>query len=143
MPSSPTPCRVAELHLRSAVEGRSARVYWPGPTGPPTRPLLLQFEIGGLEAADDFDAFCRRLCRRHDFVVLAVRYGPRSGPHPAIVSDAMHALEWAADHGATLDADPARLHVEGRGAGRALAESVRRLAREYGWPPVLPPLSFR
>lgn len=143
MPSSPAPCRVAELHLRTTVEGRSARVYWPGPTGPPLRPLLLQFEIGGPELADNFDAVCRRLCRGNDFVVLSVRYRLPSGLHPGIVSDAMHTLEWAAEHAAALDADPARLLVEGRGEGGTLAASVRRRARAYGWPPVLPPLSFQ
>ncbi|MEV4239738.1 alpha/beta hydrolase fold domain-containing protein [Nocardia sp. NPDC049737] len=142
MPSAPAPCRVAELHLRTTVEDRSAKVYWPGPTGPPPRPLLLQFEIGGQEPADDFDALCRRLCRSHGFVVLSVRYGPRSGQDPAIVSDAMHTLEWAADHASALDADPARLLVEGRGSGGALAESVRRRTQEFGWPPLLPPLPF-
>ncbi|WP_194852802.1 alpha/beta hydrolase [Nocardia sp. SYP-A9097] len=136
MTSTPARCRVAELRLRAAVAGRRARVYWPGPTGPP-RPLLMLFDIGNPSGAAEFDDLSRTLSATGDFIVFAVRYDLRPEQRQAIESDATRALEWAADHAAELDADSARLLIGGRGAGGALATAVRRMAREQGWPPIL------
>ncbi|HSK38042.1 MAG TPA: alpha/beta hydrolase fold domain-containing protein, partial [Actinomycetota bacterium] len=52
----------------------------------------------------------------------------------AAVQDAATALEWAADHAAELDADPARLLVAGEGFGAGLAAAVCLHARDQGWP---------
>lgn len=133
----PSRYRVAELQLRAAVGSRRARVYWPGPTGPP-RALLMLYDIGDARRTGDVEAVCRSLSTGSDFVVVSVRYDVRSEQRSAIERDAMKTLEWVADHAAELDADPARLFVAGHGAAGALAATLRRIAREQGWPPVLP-----
>ncbi|WP_169812616.1 alpha/beta hydrolase [Nocardia acidivorans] len=136
MTSTPARGRVAELRLRAAVVGRRARIYWPGPTGPP-RPLLMLFDIGNISGTADFEELCRNLSATGDFIVFAVRYDLRPEQRWAIEADAVRTLEWAADHAAELHADSDRLLIGGRGAGSALATAVRRLAYQQGWPPIL------
>ena len=46
-------------------------------------------------------------------------------------------LDWVADHGAELGADPERLVAAGAGPGAELAAALARHARERGWPPVV------
>jgi acetyl esterase len=92
------------------------------------------------------------LGRRWDRAGLAVLSVPcPAGPEVPVevaVRDAVTALEWAADHAAELDADPARLLVAGEGLGAGLAVAVSLHARDQGWPvigrqlllfPVFPP----
>jgi acetyl esterase len=67
--------------------------------------------------------------------VLSVPWPARSEvPGEAAVQDAATALEWAADHAAELDADPARLLVAGEGLGAGLAAAVCLHARDQGSP---------
>ncbi|WP_328401736.1 alpha/beta hydrolase [Nocardia sp. NBC_00403] len=137
MTSSPTVCRAAEVRLRRTIGSRSTRIYWPSPTGPP-RPLLALFDIGAPSDTADFDVHCRNICSASDFIVLSVRYAPASRSFRSdIVPDALSVLQWAADHAAELNADPARLLVGGEHAGGPLAAAVGELAHEQGWPPIL------
>jgi hypothetical protein len=119
-----TPTRVAALQLRGLAGPLRARVHWPEPTSDATPPALLVF-FAGLAPADIL-AEC--LSRDAGLVVLTV--------YASGLEDAATATRWAADHGAELDADPARLLVGGIGAGVDLATDVKRLAEEDGWPPI-------
>jgi acetyl esterase len=66
-------------------------------------------------------------------VSVILRTAPRE-PSPAAFHDAVAALEWAADHGSELDADPSRLLVAGEGTGAAVAGAMAMHARDNWWP---------
>jgi acetyl esterase/lipase len=56
---------------------------------------------------------------------------------PATLADAVTVVEWAAEHAADLDTDPARLLVGGERTGARLAADVARHARDERWPPLI------
>jgi len=127
--------RVADLTLRGWSGAVRGQVTWPsgaaGAAEPP--PLLLCFP----DAGDRTGRLARALCAAGDVVVLEI--GLRTPPHepsPAAFHDAVAALEWAADHGAELDADPARLAVAGDRTGGAVAGAMALHARDNWWPAV-------
>jgi acetyl esterase len=110
--------RVAEVRLRGRVGSPPAHAYWPAPAS--ATPGLLVF-FGGT------DEQCRALCAAGGVVLLSVT-------GTATVEHATSALDWVADHGAELGADPDRLLVGGAGAGCGLAAAVALYARDQGWP---------
>jgi acetyl esterase/lipase len=122
MTSSAPIGRVASVQLRGPSGPVRARVCWPASTT--DRPaLLVFFPAGGVE---DADGRCTALCSRGGAVVLCVFAVTRQ--------EAIAAVEWAADHAAELDADPARLLVAGDGTGDDLAAAVAAHARVERWP---------
>jgi alpha/beta hydrolase fold len=52
------------------------------------------------------------------------------------LDSAVTVLEWVADHGVELGANPACLLVAGAGPGAELATEVSTLARDRGWPSI-------
>jgi len=129
-PSTDQPGRVADLKLRGWSGPLRARVTWPAPaSGSP--PLLLFFP----DADDQGGELARPLCELGGVVLvsIALRSAPDE-PSPAAFHDAVAALEWAADHGTELDADPARLLVAGEGTGAAVAGAMALHARDNWWP---------
>jgi len=70
-----------------------------------------------------------QLCRDAGLAVLVTR--------PATLAEAVTVVEWAAEHAADLDTDPARLLVGGERAGARLAAAVARHARDERWPPLI------
>jgi acetyl esterase/lipase len=126
IPPDPAVRRVADLLLRSREGLLAARVYWPA-TALQTPLLLVLFDAGRPVS----ERFCRKVCARTNMVVVVI-----SLPSLGAVAAAMMVLEWAADHAAELDADPARLVVAGLGRGDEIAAAAARRAHVRGWPPV-------
>jgi acetyl esterase len=130
------PRRIAELRLRGQVVPLRVRVHWPAPSSRAAAPLLVLFSGGaGEHGLDRADALGRTLSSRAGVVVVSVPdVAVPDVAVPAGFHDAAAALEWVADHGAELDADPGRLLVAGEGAGGGLAAAVALHARDHGWP---------
>jgi hypothetical protein len=127
--STPNPAqRDAELRLRATTGPLQTHVWWPHSPPPDSTSGLLMFfadETGSV-------AWLRDLSSRAGFVVVAVPYAVlRTG---APLSNAMTALEWAAEHARELEADPGRLVVGGIGTGAALAAAAALTARDRRWP---------
>ncbi|MGH8517301.1 MAG: alpha/beta hydrolase [Panacagrimonas sp.] len=115
----------------------SVRIYTPPGSGP--FPLLVYFHGGGWVVGnlDSHDSVCRELCGRAELVVVSVDY--RLAPEhrfPAAVDDCIAATRWAANHAASLDADPTRVVVGGDSAGGNLAAAVALQLRDDGGPPL-------
>ena len=117
------------LQLRGRGGWVRARVFWPRPPGldPGPGAALLVWLPGEGRGAGGAWLPAHRLFAEAGLTVLSV-------PAGAGVQDAATALEWAADHAAELDADPARLLVAGEGLGAGLAAAVCLHARDQGWP---------
>jgi len=127
--------RVADLQLRGANGPLRARVCWPGRARDEDAapPLMLAFKTRG----DDADGLCRALAEAAGVVVLATGWRfDANEPSSSAFYEARAVLEWAADHGGELDADPARLIVAGEGPGAALAAGVALHARDDWWPAI-------
>lgn len=111
------------------------RVYQPGPGG--SRPLVVYLHGGGwvIGSLDTSEAFCRRLAKSADCVVVSVGYrlAPEH-PFPLPVQDAEAALRWAHDHASEIGTDPSKLVILGDSAGANLAAVVARRARDAGGP---------
>jgi hypothetical protein len=110
----------ARLALRGATGRLWSDLHQPG--GPSRTPLLVFFP-DVLRPVVDPAALSRA-----GLTVLV--------PRPGGIADAVTVVEWAAEHAAELDADPARLLVGGERSGAALATAVFRHARHQGWPPL-------
>ena len=109
------------------------RVYTPkGPTG--LKPAFLWCHGGGFVVGDfdSNDSICRSVARAAQVVVVAVRY--RLAPEHDLYAgreDFFAALNWVAEHGASIGIDSTRLAIGGDSAGgnisAALAqENLRR-----------------
>lgn len=124
---------VADLTLRGWSGRVPARVTWPStPPASDPPPLLLWFP----DAAGG-SGLARAICRAAGVVVVEIALRPAPPePSPAAFHDAVAALEWAADHGDELDADPARLVVAGERTGAAVAGAMALHARDNWWPAV-------
>jgi hypothetical protein len=120
MPSNPSAlAQHADLRLRGGVE---VQVTWPPAAAEP--PALLVLLPGASQGAPIW----RELCLRIPAVVLSV---PAAG-----LREAREALEWGADHGAELGADPERLLLAADHGGAGLVAALARQARDRGWPPI-------
>ena len=134
---SPIPmARVEELEI--GLQGRAlpARLYVPEGASP--RPPLTVFFHGGgwvVGTLETHDGTARALARASGAAVLSVGYrlAPEH-PYPAPVEDCFEALCWAAESGAGLGVDAARLAVAGDSAGAHLAAACAILARDRGGP---------
>jgi acetyl esterase/lipase len=119
--------REAELSLRERGGLIDVRVHWPA-APEAERPPVLVFLSDLDSGPEEVSELCRELCAELGIVVLSVR--------TQALDAATTALEWTADHGAQLGADPGRLLVGGIGAGASLAAAVAQGARDNGWPEV-------
>ena len=111
------------------------RVYYPEAAGP--HPTLVFFHGGGyvLGSLETHDALCRALTNAAECAVVSVDYrlAPEH-PFPAAVEDAFFAVEWVAEHGASVDLDPARIAVGGDSAGGNLSAAVTLVTRDRDGP---------
>jgi acetyl esterase len=137
-PSSPVAiARATDLSIDGPGGAVPLRVYHPDPG---TRLPALCFFHGGLWALgtlDSIDGVCRRLARRAGRVVVSVDYrlAPEQ-PFPAGLEDCVAAVEWVAEHAASIGADAGRLAVGGTSAGGNLAAATCLFTREFGGPEV-------
>jgi acetyl esterase len=120
-PKGPALALVRDL-TGPAPEELSVRLY--RPTFEP-RPLVVFLHGGGFVMGDldSHDRTCRRLAQLADVAVLAVDYrrAPEY-PAPAAVDDAVHAVDWAAEHLQKLGgATELGIALAGDSAGAALA----------------------
>lgn len=110
----------------------AVRLFRGIPQGDPA-PCLLFLHGGGwvLGDLDTHAPICRRIAAQAGCCVMAVDYrlAPEQ-PFPAAVDDAVAALQWLAEHAATLGIDPARIAVGGDSAGGNLAAVLALMARD-------------
>jgi hypothetical protein len=106
----------ADLSLRAASAFSRLRVFWPPDTsdGAPIVVFVTE-QDPGFETA-------RALSSASGSIVLAL--------DTTELEVVMVALEWAAEHGTSLGADPDRLHL----VGGTLAAAAARRVRTNGWP---------
>ena len=133
LPPAPL-ARVEDLHL-PARDGVAlpARLY--APSSEAALPLLLYLHGGGftIGSVATHDVLCRELARLSGCMVVALDY--RLAPEhrfPTAHNDAWDALQWLAQHAASLGADPQRLAVGGDSAGGTLAAACALQARDAG-----------
>lgn len=128
---------IREFEIEGSGGPIPLRAYDP-PTGGSGSPPVVVFLHGGAHvwgSHDTHDNICRALSARAEALVLSVEYrlAPEH-PWPADLKDAYAALEWAADHGAELGADPDRLALVGDSAGGNLSAAAALAARDRGGP---------
>ncbi len=109
------------------------RIYTPEGTGP--LPVTMWFHGGGFFAGsiDEHDTACRHLAQEAGSIVVSVGY--RLVPevrYPAPLDDCEAALQWVADHAASIGGDPGALAIAGDSAGGNLAAAVALRARDRG-----------
>ena len=128
--------RVEDLHI-PARDGHAlpARLY--APSSDAGLPVLLYLHGGGFTIGNlaTHDILCRELARLAGCMVVSLDY--RLAPEhrfPTAHNDAWDALQWLAQQGRTLGADPARLAVGGDSAGGTLAAASAIHARDAGLP---------
>ena len=133
LPPAPL-ARVEDLHL-PARDGAAlpARLY--APSTEAALPLLLYLHGGGftIGSVATHDVLCRELARLSGCMVVSLDY--RLAPEhrfPTAHNDAWDALQWLAQHAASLGADPQRLAVGGDSAGGTLAAACALQARDAG-----------
>lgn len=107
------------------------------PAGP--LPILVYFHGGGfvLGNLDTHDIVCRAFARARSLVVMSVDYrlAPEH-PYPAAIDDGVAALRFAAESGAEIGGDPARIVLGGDSAGGMLTLATALRAREAGGPAI-------
>lgn len=118
--------------LISGPEGPlPVRLYRPPTDGP--LPIFVYFHGGGWVRGDldTHDPLCSHLATATNTLVISVDYRqPPEEPFPAAVVDAHAAVQWAAEHGASVGGDPEQLIVGGDSAGGNLTAAATLLARE-------------
>jgi alpha/beta hydrolase fold len=115
--------RVAELHLRGSAGRLPTHIVWPR-SGVETPPVAVLCPGGGSIG----DSLEHALCAA-GLLLVRVR-SARSAADVSIV------VEWVADHGVELGADPCRLLVAGAGRGAPMAAALAVHVRDQGWPPI-------
>ena len=113
------------------------RLYRPNGAGESALPIILYFHGGGfvIGSIETHDSVARRLAATSGALVASVDY--RLAPehrYPAAVEDAVAACLWAAEKGAAVGGDPARLAVTGDSAGGNLAAVAALRLRDLGGP---------
>ena len=114
------------------------RVFNPGGDEDP-RPALLWCYGGGflVGSADTADSICRQVARAAGVVVVSAHY--RLAPEHDLYAgreDVLVALDWIAQHGATIGIDTTRLAIGGDSAGGNIAAAVAQESVRRGHPPL-------
>jgi acetyl esterase len=102
-------------------------------------PMIVHCHGGGwiLGDKDTHDRLTRELAAAAGAVVVFVDYVPAPEVHyPVQNEQAYRALEWAADHGAELGADPTRIALFGDSVGGNMAAALTLMASDRGGPPI-------
>ena len=122
--------RIKDITVPAGDSPVAVRIY--GPARNEARPIMLYFHGGGYVKGgiEDTDAFCRRLARTSQHVVLSVEYrlAPEY-PFPAALDDAYAVTLWACHHAAEVDGASSPIVVCGESAGGNLAAVTCLLAR--------------
>lgn len=116
------------------------RLYYPQPQasgsqveGSALLPILVFYHGGGwvIGDLDTHDSACRHLCGDAGIIVMAVDYrlAPEH-PFPAAVNDAVAAVRWVGQNGASIGADSQKIAVGGDSAGGNLATVVCHQIRD-------------
>ena len=90
------------------------------------------FVVGDLDTSE---GICRGIARAANAIVVAVRY--RLAPEHDLYAgreDFLAALNWVADHGASVGIDPARLAIGGDSAGGNISAAVAQETLRRGGP---------
>ena len=137
MSGAPTPVgKVLDHNIALDCADVPIRCYLPqGATEP--LPALIYFHGGGwvIGDLDTHDNLCRALCAQSRCAVVAVDY--RLAPEhkfPAAVDDALGAVRWIQNHGASLGINGDLFALGGDSAGGNLAAVVSYLLREAAAP---------
>ncbi|QXW17060.1 alpha/beta hydrolase [Comamonas aquatica] len=114
-----------------------ARLYAPRAQAEGALPVLLYLHGGGftIGSVATHDVLCRELAHQAGCAVVSLDY--RLAPEhqfPTASNDAWDALQWLAQHGASLGLDSTRMAVGGDSAGGTLAAACALLARDTGLP---------
>ncbi len=105
------------------------------PRGTGALPVIVYYHGGGFTvgSSEDCDFLARKLAFTNEALVVSANY--RSAPEfmfPVPLDDAFAVYRWVVEHGAQLDADPARVVVAGDSAGSNFAAAIPLRAREEG-----------
>ncbi|BAW04936.1 alpha/beta hydrolase [Nocardia seriolae] len=150
MPTAGDPDPVAELRrmaIPAAAPDRciTVRTYRPSVDDPRPLPIMVFAHGGGFVSGDldTHDVLCWALANRAEMLVISVdwRLAPEH-PFPAGLDDLLAVLDWAAEHGETLGADPTRLVICGDSAGGNLAAVAAACARDRNGPTLSAQLLF-
>lgn len=102
-------------------------------------PVIMYFHGGGWVLGDEetHDRLVRELSNGADAAVVFVNYtlSPEA-QFPVPIEEAYAATKYIAEHGASLNLDPARMAVAGDGVGGNMAAVVTQLAKQRGGPPL-------
>jgi acetyl esterase/lipase len=113
------------------------RLYSPLEPAGAALPGLVFFHGGGWVAGnlETHDGLCRRLCAAAGCKIIALDYrlAPEH-PFPAALMDCLLALNWVANHAASLGLDGSRLGVCGDSAGGTLAAATCQQFARTGTP---------
>jgi acetyl esterase len=133
---SPALAEIDDVTIEGPRGPLRLRLYVPHGVGEPA-PAIVYLHGGGwvIGSLDSHDHVCRRLARAAGLVVVSVDYGlAPEHPFPQGLSDAVHALRWLAEHGASEGVDPGRLALAGDSAGANLALAACLRLRDAGEP---------
>ncbi|GAB4586292.1 alpha/beta hydrolase [Nocardia sp. IFM 10818] len=150
MPTAGDPDPVAELR-RMAIPATApdrcvtVRTYRPHRRDSQPLPIMVFAHGGGFVSGDldTHDVLCRALANRAEMLVVSVDW--RLAPEhrfPAGLDDLLAVLDWVAEHGDELRADPTRLVVCGDSAGGNLAAAAAACARDRNGPNLSAQLLF-
>jgi acetyl esterase len=106
------------------------RIFRPEADGPV--PIMMYFHGGGYVKGglDETDAFCRRLARTTDHIVVSVGYRlTPEHPFPAALDDAYACSLWAYENAEALGSTKGSISVSGESAGGNLAAVICLFAR--------------
>lgn len=142
-PPAPEVGDTADVRIDGPHGELPLRVYWPdtdaaedADLGEPL-PVLLWLHGGGYALGDleTTDSICRVLTNAVGCQVVSVDYrlAPEH-PFPAGANDCYAALEWLAEHAASIGGDPDRIAVGGGSAGGGLAAATALQARDRDGP---------
>ncbi|XP_062583980.1 arylacetamide deacetylase-like [Saccostrea cucullata] len=105
-------------------DGVLVRVYTPKGLSSESSPALINIHGGGWAYldVDDYDAFCQRVAKHANIVVVSIEYrrAPEY-PFPVPLDDCVKAVKYFLKNAAKYKVDPARIGLTGDSAGGNLA----------------------
>jgi acetyl esterase len=130
---------VEDREIPGPVGALPIRLYAPPGPSDGLSPGLVFFHGGGWVAGslETHDGLCRRLCEAAGCRIISLDYrlAPEH-PFPAALMDCLLAVNWVANHAASLGLDRTRLAVGGDSVGGGLAAAVCQIARDAGGPSI-------